>query len=168
LITMPPRETSVTPIMRRLAVLLSTSNLSTNTACSKTLHQLLFAAFDLGFSHGQSTIHQRMGSAKAFESLHKRATSERIMKALREEDLRVRNELISIFTQCKYVGLSIDGVTVKTRHFLNYDVVSPIDHPHRYFYLPKYLPLIRSRENKSLRYLYRDPSNAETGKCNST
>jgi hypothetical protein len=39
---------------------------------------------------------------------------------------RSRAELLGIFGQYKYVGVSIDGVTIKYRKFLNIDIVNPI------------------------------------------
>jgi hypothetical protein len=37
-----------------------------------------------------------------------------------------RAELLHIFSQYKYIGLSIDGVAIQTRKFLNVDVVHPV------------------------------------------
>jgi hypothetical protein len=37
-----------------------------------------------------------------------------------------RAELLGILSQYKYAGMSIDGVTIKGRKFLNVDIVNPI------------------------------------------
>jgi hypothetical protein len=37
-----------------------------------------------------------------------------------------RKELLGTFSQCKYIGLSIDGVAISTRKFLNVDIVNPV------------------------------------------
>jgi hypothetical protein len=37
-----------------------------------------------------------------------------------------RAELVSIFNQYKYVGVSIDGVMIKSRKFLNINIINPI------------------------------------------
>jgi hypothetical protein len=50
-----------------------------------------------------------------------------------------RAELMEIFRQYLYVGLSIDGVTIKSRSFLSIDVVNPISDtlPFTYDFLDK-------------------------------
>jgi hypothetical protein len=37
-----------------------------------------------------------------------------------------RKELLGTFSQYKYIGLSIDGVAISTRKFLNVDIVNPV------------------------------------------
>jgi hypothetical protein len=49
-----------------------------------------------------------------------------INQALTARCAQSRAELLGIFCQYKHVGVSIDGVTMESRKFLNIDIVNPI------------------------------------------
>jgi hypothetical protein len=50
-----------------------------------------------------------------------------------------KQDLLGVFTERESVGLSRDGVKIKNRKFINFDVVQPICNvnPFRYGFLPE-------------------------------
>jgi hypothetical protein len=123
------RSDEITPIIRGVAVLTATANLSAKSVCSGDLHALLISAYLTGWR--ESLIHDpdRRNDICAREAANRaipRFSSAMMTHALDIVYREQRSELIAIFKEYPYVGLSIDGVTIRSRKFLNVDVVNPV------------------------------------------
>jgi hypothetical protein len=92
------------------------------------LHELLVQAYNLGWTDREASdgstkrLSLEDGRGEAIPTL----TADKLCPALEENHYRTRSELLQIFRSYPFVGLSIDGVTIHSRKFLNFDVTNPI------------------------------------------
>jgi hypothetical protein len=130
-----------TVIIRQLAIFTAKANLSVNAICVGSMRSLLTTAFKEGWEQARQAgenprpTAREVGAARSIPHL----TPTLLGEALSTAAGSVRAELVEIFEQYPYVGLSIDGVTIKSRSFLNIDVVNPISDtlPFTYDFLDK-------------------------------
>ena len=116
------------PILLTVARFLAKANISMEAATNGELRELLLQAYDLGWEDREaadkSVKHLSLDDARrrAIPNL----TVSNLCQALEENHTRTRRELLEIFRCYMFVGLSIDGVTIHSRKFLNFDVTNPI------------------------------------------
>jgi hypothetical protein len=119
------------PIFKEIAIFLARSNVSVNAACSGGLRSLLVKAFEDGWeAREKSGLPKAQATRAAIPSFCPATISDSFSAVSAETN----QALIRIFRQYKYVGLSIDGITIKNRKFLNLDIVHPISGPTTFTY----------------------------------
>jgi hypothetical protein len=113
-----------TPLANALVTFLAKSNISTNAVCTGDLHRLLIQAFESEWDTYLSApkdVSKDVAAHRAIPPLQ----VPQLRNGFRKKYQETRRELIEIFTNYKYVNVSLDGVTVKCRQFLNLDVLHP-------------------------------------------
>jgi hypothetical protein len=110
-------------IVRKVAIFVSRSNIAVRSACDSSLRDLLVAAFDEGWKACLTA--GRATPTELSQRALPRLTPSLLRRAVWAVASETRSAVISIFREFPFVGLSIDGVTVNSRHFLNIDVVHP-------------------------------------------
>jgi hypothetical protein len=119
----------MTPILPDVAVLMSTANLATSSVCGESLRALLIATYLSGWRDCSTRAPRQTEEQSAREAANRvipRFTTRLVTRALDSVYQQQRSELVSIFREYPYVGLSIDGATIKSRKFLNVDIVNPV------------------------------------------
>jgi hypothetical protein len=119
------RPKDLAPIMLDIAIFIAKSNISVHAACDGDLRSLLLRAFKGGWE-ANATVGKSSKCEAAAKKFIPKIQSDRIQEAFQQEFGRTRDSLIKIFRAYRYVGLSIDGVTIKNRKFLNFDVLHPL------------------------------------------
>jgi hypothetical protein len=118
----PPKS----PLLIDIAIFLSKANVSVQSVCNHSFRALLQHAFELGWQSRADSTNRGVLLDQIIKTMIPSMNPDTINKALNTAHKHSRSELVDIFSQYKYVGLSIDGVTIKSRKFLNIDVVNPI------------------------------------------
>jgi hypothetical protein len=124
---MPARQPKqVDELEAMLAVFIAKANVSLNAVHQSNLRSLLVAVFQAGWYAGMEALQPGSPRPNIDAAVVKHVPScdrARLSIALQHVNTRGRGELLAIFKQYHYVGLSIDGVSIKRRKFLNIDVV---------------------------------------------
>jgi hypothetical protein len=119
---------SVDHVEELLAIFMAKANLSANAVHHGNLHSLLVSVFQAGWNAATEAV--QSGSRPNFDAAASKLVPScdraRLSLALQHVNKRERAVLIEIFQEYHYVGLSIDGVSIKKRRFLNIDVVCAI------------------------------------------
>jgi hypothetical protein len=110
-------------IAESVAIFLAQANVAVNIACSPSMRSLLVAAFNEGWRARSSNEHRTM--AEMSRQLIPRFSPPLVKAAFLKVASETRSRVIAAFRQYPFIGLSIDGVTVGSRHFLNIDIVRP-------------------------------------------
>jgi hypothetical protein len=94
--------------------------------CDKSFYSLIKHAFELGWQHHSNNISTSIPMDIVIKNIIPSLSPGTVNQALNQVYRESRSDLISIFNQYKYVSISIDGVSIKSRKFLNIDIVNPI------------------------------------------
>jgi hypothetical protein len=110
-------------IAKQVAIFIARSNVAVRAACDQSLRNLLLTALDEGWRACLTA--GRSPSAEITPRAIPRLTPLLLKRALSNVASETRSEVITIFREFPFVGVSIEGVTINSRHFLNVDVVHP-------------------------------------------
>jgi hypothetical protein len=118
------RTRTIPPLVENIAIFLSRANLSITAACCSSLRSVLISAFNEGW-----TARENAGSGRMMATYrHKipKLNPSLLRAALSKVCAETRLKVIGIFAEYPFVGITIDGVTIHSRHFLNVDIVHPV------------------------------------------
>jgi hypothetical protein len=108
------RRADQSPIFKEIAIFLARANVSVNPACSGGLRTLLVSTFEAGWeAHASSVFPKAQAIRAAIPSLCAATISDCFTTVCNE----MNRGLVRSFRKYKYIGLSIDGVTIKSRKF---------------------------------------------------
>jgi hypothetical protein len=142
-------QVTVTPIGEEIALFAAKANLSARAGCNAGLINLLRRVFVTGWQerenwNGKTPI--RTMADRAIPNLQ----PDDVGRAIKQMEEKSKKDLLGVFTQQEYVGLSIDGVKIKNRKFINFDMV------HRFVMLIRFVLVFCPMELWIFRLLFRN------------
>jgi hypothetical protein len=116
---------TLSPLAEELAIFLAKANIAVNAAYHADLEGFLKRVFLEGWNAAMrsTATGSPPSAAVAAAQLVPKCNRAALSRALETVNDRHRRDLIRIFREYRYVGLSLDGVGIGQRKFLNLDIV---------------------------------------------
>jgi hypothetical protein len=120
------RVSEKSPLLTDVALFLTKPNVSLQVVSDRPFLSLIRRAFDEGCESHAALADRGLTKDRAAKLTIPTMNPLALNQALAALCAYLRAELLGIFGKWKYLGVSIDGVTIKGRRFLNVGIVNPI------------------------------------------